>query len=216
MENLPLIAVSVITTGILSLFFLLILHFVSPEYKLSWRMVSEYAYGKYTWLLTLFFFGWGISSILLSILLLNTVTSNWAKVGVLFLFISGTGAIMGGLFDIKHKHHGLSFLLGIPTLIIGSLLIAYNLISMEGWQMYTSEILFASHLIWISCVLMGVSMGIMFSGFKNAGIVWDKDSEPPTEVPKGVIAVGGYANRILVLCYVGWNLVIALIYLQMN
>lgn len=179
-------------------------------------MVSEYALGKHKGLLTLFFFCWGISSILLSILLLSVVTSVWAKVGVLLVFISGIGAIMGGLFDIKHKHHGLSFALGVPTPVIGSLLIAYNLIGINAWQAYTFEILLASHLIWISCVLMGVSMGLMFSGFKKAGIAMGKDAEPPKEVPKGVIAVGGYANRILVFCYIGFNLIIAFIYLKIN
>lgn len=62
----------------------------------------------------------------------------------------------------------------------------------------------------------GASMGLMFSGFRKAGIPLGKDAEPPGEVPKGVIAVGGYANRILVLCYIGFNLIIAFIYLKIN
>lgn len=214
MENLSILAILTIASATCSLVSLLALHFTSPEYQPSWRMISEYAYGKYKWLLTLFFFGWGTSSILLAVLLLSIVTSMWAKAGILFLFISGIGAIMGGLFDVKHKHHGLSFSLGVPTLIIGSLLIAYNIVSLEGWQVYQSKILWGSHFVWISCIGMGVSMGVMFSGFQKAGIAWDKDAEPPKDVPKGVIALGGYANRILVLCYIGWNIMIALIYLK--
>lgn len=38
------------------------------------------------------------------------------------------------------------------------------------------------------------------------------DIEPPDSVPAGVIAVSGYANRILVFCYILWLLVIAKIF----
>ncbi len=57
-------------------------------------------------------------------------------------------------------------------------------------------------------------MGIMFAGFKKAGLAMDKNAEAPEEVPDGVIALGGYANRLLVLCYVLWLIVTAAIYLS--
>ena len=209
-----LIAILSIVSAAVSLLALLILHFTNPEYKPSWRMVSEYAYGTNKWLITLFFFGWGLSTLLLGLLLLNSVSGTWALIGVMLVFISGIGAIMGGLFDVKHKLHGLSFMLGVPTFIIGTLLIGYHLSHTPVWQLHASKILLFSHAVWISCVLMGVSMGLMFSGFKKAGISWEKDAEPPTEVPEGVIAVGGYANRLLILCYVGWNVLMAFIYLK--
>ena len=177
-------------------------------------MISEYAYGKNKWVLTIFFFGWGISTMLISILLVNTVTTVWAMIGDFLIFISGIGAIMGGLFDVKHKLHGLSFALGVPTMIAGVLLVAYNLIHLAGWQPHAAKILLMSHLVWVSCVLMAASMALMFSGFKKAGISWEKDAEPPKEVPKGVIAVGGYANRLLVFCYIAWNILIAWIFVQ--
>ncbi len=57
-------------------------------------------------------------------------------------------------------------------------------------------------------------MGIMFAGFKKAGLPMDNNAEPPENVPDGVIALGGYANRLLVLCYELWLIVIAAIYLS--
>ena len=33
--------------------------------------------------------------------------------------------------------------------------------------------------------------------------------KPPKTVPAGVIAIAGYANRLLVICYVGWLIIIA-------
>jgi len=38
------------------------LHVLSPEFAPSWRMVSEYAFGHYGWVLSLMFLSWGISS----------------------------------------------------------------------------------------------------------------------------------------------------------
>jgi hypothetical protein len=55
-----------LASGALSLLFLLALHFVSPEFQPSWRMVGEYALGKHKGFLTAFFLLWGLSSILLS------------------------------------------------------------------------------------------------------------------------------------------------------
>lgn len=74
--------------------------------------------------------------------------------------------------------------------------------------------LIIAHSTWISVILMGVSMMLMFSGFKKAGVTLDKDSTPPTVVPEGVIAVGGYANRLLVLCFIFWVIYVA--YLMNN
>ncbi len=47
------VALFTITTGILSLLCLQILHVVSPEFKPGWRMISEYALGKHKWLIEL-------------------------------------------------------------------------------------------------------------------------------------------------------------------
>ena len=197
------------TLAAFSLLCLLILHFVSPEYKPSWRMISEYAMGKYKWLLTSFFLCWGISSLFLSLLLWNKVTGIWGSIGVILLFISAIGEVMGGLFDVKHKHHGLAALLGVPTLPIAALLIGYNLIQTRSMELQASGILISSHATWLSFVLMGLTMAIMITGFKKSGIPMGPNAEPPASVPPGVIALAGYANRILVVCYIGWLIVVA-------
>lgn len=45
-----------------SLIFLVALHILSPEFDPSWRMVSEYALGNYSWVLSLMFGSWALSS----------------------------------------------------------------------------------------------------------------------------------------------------------
>lgn len=209
-----LLAKLTLGSSALSLLCLLILHFVSREYKPSWRMISEYALGKHKWLITSFFIFWGLSSFFVAILLVNLVTSTAAIIGVVLIVISGVGAIMGGLFDVKHKLHGMAFGLGIPTMPIGALLVAYNLLQNVDWNTHSTALLVSSHALWISVILMALSMMILFSGFKKAGIAMGPNAEPPTVVPAGVIAVNGYANRLLVLCYVHWTVMIAVTYLS--
>lgn len=208
------LALATIVCGIASLLCLLTLHFVSPEFKPSWRMISEYALGKHKWLITSFFLLWGISSLLLAVLLWDSVTGIWARAGLIMLLISAVGEIMGGLFDVKHKLHGMAFALGVPTLPLAALLISYSLARTEGWNVCKSLLVNSAHATWISLVLMSLAMGVMMAGFKKAGIPMNKDSVPPEKVPEGVIALAGYANRFLILCYVGWLLVAAYCFLS--
>lgn len=215
MDYLPILATAIIATGVLSLLCLLQLHFVSSEFKPSWRMVSEYALGKHKWLLTLFFIFWSISTLLSACFYLNIVSTTWVTIGAILILISGTGAFMGGLFDIKHKLHGLSFALGVPTFPIGVLLIAYQLSDQTQWFATENVLLISAHSVWISLVLMGLSMGLFFSGLKKAGIPFGPDQKPLTEIPKSVIALNGYANRLLVFVYVSFNIIVSLIFLNL-
>lgn len=196
-------------TGGLALLCLAALHVVSPEFNPSWRMISEYALGQHAWLITAFFLLWGLSTALLSGLLWNVVTGPWAMVGVLLLVISATGAAMGGLFDVKHKLHGLAFMLGVPALPIAALLLGYHLSGRELWAPYSGTILLVSHAPWIGAVLMAVAMAVMLTGFQKAGMPMGPDIPAPEHVPPGVIALAGYTNRLLVVCYVGWLLTVA-------
>lgn len=209
MKSITILANSTIALGIVSLVCLATLHIVSSEFKPNFRMVSEYALGNYKWLLTIFFFCWGLCSISSGLMLWNVVTSGWAKFGVILLFVTGIGALMGGLFDVRHKLHGLSFGIGVPFLPIGALLISYHLIKKAEWQGYSSILLFLSHAVWVSLIFMATSMFLLFSSLKATGIVYGPDSPPLAELPKGVIGINGWANRLLVLCYLAYPILIA-------
>ncbi len=196
--------------AIISLGSLATLHIVSREFAPSWRMVSEYALGKYRWLITSFFICWAISTFLCCGLMTSFANSTLQILGIIFVAISGIGALLGGIFDVKHKKHGLSFLLGVPTLPIGALLFAYNLPSKKNWE----ELIYLAHATWISLVIMAITMIIMMNGFKKAGIPLGPNEKSPIAVPEGVVAVNGYANRLLIICYIGWLITIAIIYLR--
>ncbi|MBK9503796.1 MAG: DUF998 domain-containing protein [Bacteroidetes bacterium] len=209
MNSLSIFANSTIAFGVISILCLLTLHFTSPEFKPNFRMVSEYALGKHKWLLTMFFLCWGLCSISSGFMLWNVVTTGWAKFGVVLLFVTGIGAIMGGLFDVQHKLHGLAFGIGLPFLPIGALLISYHLIQKTAWQNHSTLLLLSGHAIWISLILMAVAMVLLFSSLKANGIAFGPDAAPMSELPKGVIGINGWANRLLVLCYIAYPILIA-------
>jgi ABC-type transport system involved in multi-copper enzyme maturation permease subunit len=54
----PAAWLSIIMTAT-TILLLAILHVLSPEFDPSWRMVSEYAFGQYGWVLSLMFLSWG-------------------------------------------------------------------------------------------------------------------------------------------------------------
>lgn len=209
MNSSFLLASATIAFGSISILCLLILHFVSSEFKPGFRMVSEYALGKHIWLLTVFFISWGLCSICSGIMLWTIVSSGWAKFAVVLMFLTGIGAIMGGLFDVKHKLHGLAFAVGVPFMPIGALIISYHLIDKTEWQGHSSTLLLSAHSIWISLVLMAGLMMYFFSSLKKAGIAFGPDVPPLTVLPKGVIGIHGWANRLLVLCYLLYPILVA-------
>ena len=206
----------ILATGATSLLCLLLLHFLSPEYDPSWRMISEYAQGKYKAFLTAFFVSSAVCTMMLPVLLWNETASLWSKVGLVLVFLSGVGALMGGLFDLNHPLHGAAFALGVPTIAIGALLVSYHLVKRTDWAQYSTGTLLSAHAIWISLVLMGVSMVVMMNGFKQAGVTMGPGAKPPDTVPPGVIAIAGYFNRLVVICNTAWVMVMAYVYLMLR
>jgi hypothetical protein len=203
----------ILATGAMSLLCLLLLHFLSPEYDPSWRMISEYAMGKYKTFLTAFFVLSAVCTMMLPFLLWNETTGLWSKVGLVLVFLSGVGSMMGGLFDLKHPLHGAAFALGVPTIMVGALLVSYHLVKRSDWAQHSTGTLLSAHAIWISLVLMGVSMAVMMNGFRQAGVPMGPGATPPDTVPPGVVAVAGYFNRLLVICNTAWIMMMAYIYL---
>lgn len=184
---------------------LLMLHVTSPELDPSWHMISEYAYGAFGWLLTLFFLSWGLSSWSAATALFPLMKNGTSKVGIVLLVISGLGEIMGALFDIRHNLHGAAFGLGVPTLPIAALMLSIYFV--RTYKIDRTRLLITAHSTWISLVLMAVTMGIFISGLRSTGAFHPEAKTMLTSLPEGVIALIGYANRLLVITYLIWLIV---------
>ncbi len=192
-----------IAASIAALLSLAILHVLSPEFAPSWRMVSEYANGEYSWVLSLMFAFWALSSWILAFTIWSEVKTTAGKVGLYFLIASGIGEAMAAVFDINHSLHGLASLIGIGSLPIAAMLISTSLGRTAAWSVARKSLLWTANLTWISVVLMGITFAILITTFTQAG--GDMTStEVPTILPDGVIALVGWANRFLIVAYCAW------------
>jgi len=202
----PAAAIAIGAT-IVSLAALLLLHVLSPEFAPSWRAVSEYANGRYPWLLTLTFIGWAVSSFALIATLWPLSTTTLGRVGLVFLSLAGVGQTMGGLFDINHKLHGLAAMIGIPSLCIAAVLLTMALSRRSD---VTAPPVWSAHLPWFSFALMLGALAMFTSALKSAGVDVMAQTTPLSQLPEGVSGYVGWANRLLFASTYLWAALAAL------
>ena len=175
------------------------LHLLSPEFNPSWRMVSEYAYGHYGWVLSLMFLTWGISAWALAAAIWSQVPTKAGKVGLWFLIIAGMGEALASVFDITHDPgHTIAGILGIGGFIIAALLLSVSLGHTEAWSDAKKPLLWIANLSWISIVLLVATLVLMTVQFLQ-GNGGQLPSHAPASLPSGVIGLDGWADRLFVL-----------------
>ena len=212
-SNVSRIAAQVsLVLSIASLFFLGILHILSPEFNPSWRMVSEYALGKYSWVLSLMFAAWGLSSWALAFAARGHVKTAAGKLGLIFLVLAGIGEAMASVFDISHPLHSVVSMIGIPSLPIAAMLISTSLARTPEWSAWKKALLWTANLTWVSVLLMAATFIILITTYTQAG---GDMTAPPTVLPPGVIALVGWANRLLIVVYCVWVMTVARLILRM-
>jgi hypothetical protein len=182
------------------------LHLLSPEFDPSWRMVSEYANGQYGWVLSLMFAAWALSSWALAFAIRSQVRTTAGKIGLVFLIAAGVGEAMAAAFDINHALHGLAGIIGILSLPIAAMLISVSLSRNQAWSASKKVLLWTANLTWISVVLLIATFILMVIGFTQAG---GEMAAEVTTLPSGVIALVGWANRLLVVVYSIWVMAVA-------
>ena len=198
-----------IIASVVTLLLLAALHILSPEFSPAWRMVSEYANGNYSWVLSLFFLFWGVSTWLLAYAIWNQVNTKAGKIGLYFLVAAGIGEAMAAVFDINHSLHSLASLIGIPSLAIAAVLISKSLVKEEAWSSIKKNLLLTANLTWISILLMAISFVILIATFTQSGAEMPTDSTMVTALPAGVIGLVGWANRFLIIVYNAWVIFVA-------
>jgi hypothetical protein len=203
----PTAAVCAMVAIAVSLAAFALLHLLSPEYAWSWRMVSEYANGRYGWLLTIVFFGWAAGSFALVAALSPLSVTTLGKAALLFLFLAGIGQVMGGAFDINHKLHGPAAMIGIPSLCAAAVL---TTMAMARRSDIVAPPLWSAHLPWISFVLMLGAFALFMSALTRAGVDMAVQRGPLAELPVGVNGYVGWANRLIFASSYLWIVLAAL------
>ena len=193
-------------TAVLTLVLLAALHLLSPEFDPSWRMVSEYATGGYGWMLSLMFVSWAVSSWALALTIWSQIKTTAGKVGLGLLIAAGVGEAMASVFDINHSLHGLAALIGIGSLPIAAMLISVSLSRTQQWSGARNALLWTANLTWISVIVMAATFIILILTFTQAG---GEMTSQVTEIPAGVVALVGWANRLLIVVYALWAMTVA-------
>src|SRR5262245_40657244 len=159
--SLPAARLALITAAT-TLLLLASLHVLSPEFDPSFRMVSEYALGRYGWVLSLLFLAWGVSSWALAVALWSPVHTRGEKVGVWLLVIGGLGEGMASVFDItQDTGHSIAGLLGIGSFPIAAVALSVSLSRTPAWRAVKRPLLWLAHLSWISVILLGATLLLM-------------------------------------------------------
>ena len=182
-----------LTSSVATLVFLAVLHLLSPEFDPARRMVSEYALGNYSWILSLMFLAWALSCIALFFAIKPDVRTTGGRVGLGFLLLSALGMSMAAVFDVNHNLHGLAAMIGMPSLPIAAVLISVSLGRNSSWTSARRLLIWTAILTWVSLILMNVGI---FTGFSQTG-----------EALPG--AWFGWANRFLIAAYTIWLMVVA-------
>jgi hypothetical protein len=199
---------AILATGA-TIFLLVSLHALSPEFSPSWRMISEYAFGHYAWVLSLMFLAWGIGSWALVVAIWSQVHTNPGKVGLWFLIIAGAGEAMASVFDITNPMgHGIAGLFGVIGFPIAALLLSVALGRTRTWTTARRPLLWIANLSWVSIVLLAATLATMT--MQMARITGGHlPQQAPKSLPAGVLALDGWADRLIVLSNCAWVLVAA-------
>jgi hypothetical protein len=170
------------------------LHVLSPEFDPSFRVVSEYANGRYAWVLSLMFTAWAVSSWSLVIALWSQLAGIRGKIALGFLIAAGVGEAMAAFCDINHPLHNLAGAIGVLSLPIAAVWISILLAGTPACTGNRRLVLIVANLPWMALVLMGTALFALVKGYRIA--------------PPGMEVIG-WTNRLLVVAYCAWVMTIA-------
>lgn len=186
-----------------ALVILALLHAVDRSLDPAWRMISEYADGPAPWLLRFFFVCWALATWATAGAAWSRMTTRWGRVGVVLVFVSGLGEMMAAVFELHHPLHGVAFALGVPALALGAPIVSHALAETSS-----SKLRWIGYLPVAALLVLVASFGVLVGTATSAGVPL-VPGEPWQSVPNGVVALNGWANRLLVVCYVGWLVFVA-------
>lgn len=182
---------------------LILLHIIKPEVTPTWQTLSIYSRGAWGWLGQIAYCLLGVTHLLLFAALRGQMRSRYGKVGLILLVIAGIGGIFGGIgvsdplntpqasMTPSGQVHAIGAGLEIWGAPFAALLISLNLLRKNTvWKAERVTLLSV-----IALPLIGWAL-FMGSGATAGGHVGPGD-------------IIGVMNRIAILAYMIWQIVIA-------
>ncbi len=185
---------------------LVLLHFLEPEFAPSWRMISEYEIGQYGWLMTIAFLCWGLGVLDLQMVLSHSLGTTGGKIGRWWLVVIGVAMMAAGVFktnaitdntpSLDNTIHTLCGAIVIITFPVAATLVARSLSQNPKWVRARGWLVWGTVLCWLS--LLAFFGSIIISGLIHPGA---------GRVGPQVLL--GWPNRVLVVVYSVWMIVVA-------
>jgi hypothetical protein len=189
------------------------LHFLKREFDPSWRMISEYEIGRYGWMMRLAFFCWGASVLALLINIWpslqpigGTISRWWFVLIALALFGAGifkTNPITDRTPNRENTLHALCGAIVLLTFPIAATLAVTNLLHDPLWSANRGFLIAGIVLVWIGMVTYFAYVIIARVKDPNAGEVG------------GPHVLQGWPNRFMVVTYITWIILMAMIALRL-
>ena len=178
------------------------LHILRPDLDPTRQMISEYAIGRFGWLMTVCFALFAAASGSLFVALMGNTSTLIGRIGLIFLLVAATGLAMGAAFrtdpmstahdamTVSGRMHGMSFMIGVPGVLFATLLLSLALRTHETWA--SLPLLSLTAIIWLSLAVMAVAIVITM---KHLGV--------------DVSSIVGWTNRLFMAGYALWVIVAA-------
>lgn len=180
------------------------LHVIEPEFDPSWRFISEYALGRYGWVMALAFLSLAASYVALFIAIHAQLRTIIGRIGLATLLISAAGFAMAGIFTTdpittspdaattNGNLHNLGGTLGL-AMPFAAAIISWNLAHNPAWSSARGL------LLWAAGIAVASTVGFIM--FLMAVVPSDGKFGPNVPV--------GWPGRIEILAYCAWLMVVA-------
>lgn len=196
-----------VTLSGLFLLTLAALHLLKTELDPSWRMISEYEIGRHGWLMQTAFVALAVSTLAAGVSVRRVVAGRAGTAGLVLLAVAAAGMVLGGVavsdpitatseeVTTHGSLHGLAAMVGIPAFPVAAGLVARGLTRGTGWPGSRRTLWIATVGTWVGLAQMFAAMAVLLPA--NDGVFG-----PDTPI--------GWPNRLLIVSYVAWLLVVAI------
>ncbi|MBI5964378.1 MAG: DUF998 domain-containing protein [Chloroflexi bacterium] len=192
------------TTAATFVVLLAALHFLEPEFDPSWRFISEYALGRYGWIMALAFLSLAVSYAALFVAIQSQLRTIVGRIGLALLLISAVSFVMAGIFPTdpittspdaattNGTLHNIGGTLGL-AMTFAAVIVSWNLARNPVWLSARQS------LLWTAGIAVACTVG--FIVYVMAAL--------PSDGTFGPNVLAGGIGRIEILAYCAWVMTVS-------
>ncbi|NKJ01677.1 DUF998 domain-containing protein [Novosphingobium sp. SG707] len=140
-------------TGLFAYFLtaLLLMHVIRPDYTVIDHMISDYAVGRFGWIMTTAFVALGAGCLTLALGLLRDGPGSWpGRIGAALLIVAFVGLLVTALYptDLETAPstrtgdiHAISFLVNIVSILLSTMCLAWSYALDPRWRAHRATAL---------------------------------------------------------------------------